>query len=767
MKLGAALAVLAWYLSAIPVDGRSQPPDPFLQQHAAAIARNIYGAFSIRFTDERRTFHAREPIAIDLVYERGAQLTLQPEDGPEALSLTQARFDRVVDAPLRIVDSKFDDHLPGGTMGCVSYAPIVLRRRLTDLYRFDTPGRYRMFLQSRQVTPQFETSNILEFEILPRDAAWERNVLERAQRALVESPLDKRVVVDAFHTLRTLATNDATAVLARYYQTGMEDLESRDVEYGLLANPNRGFVVDVLVRELLMPERRFGWRFMPTLARLELARRHPDGPPFSHDEYLDVTRQFARARARALNLVAGRLSREMRNELMAYPSGQDHFVRGVVTPAARDFPQEATAAFRRLSAEAQRSRLLGTWRRFADPVFLPLLRSLYQARVNGSNEVRDVALRRLFQLAPHEGRALMRAELQRDRLRVSMETIAMLPDRAFPRYERRWVELLERATTERDRRSAAQRIERFGTGRIAQKVLRFYDREQRRLSCGSRAVLLAYLVRVDPKRGRVLLVKAATSFMWDETCSGSVLEDAAELEGTSNMELAALQVLAGRDADAAGSAARALSQYGSVSVRPALEQRLNALHVVIRQRGESPNSSVREQRGLHNAEYDLMSALAGARSWTLTREEQNRLADRCLLGSCGNLADVSWSDPSLSMIAPRPRIGDEAQLPFFIAGYSGRSLADLDRKLRQFPPGTRIYWDDHPWDGRDSLDRWTWVDRDELFERVRRDAARHGVILQRERTLRSGGDTLKFGPWVEPKSAPASSLVHSHGRGRR
>ncbi|HXQ76563.1 MAG TPA: hypothetical protein VN797_00060, partial [Gemmatimonadaceae bacterium] len=439
--------------------------------------------------------------------------------------------------------------------------------------------------------------------------------------------------------------------------------------------------------------------------------------------------------------------------------------RGVVTPAARDFPQEAIAAFRSLSPEAQRSRLFGTWRRFAYPVFLPLLRSLYESPSEDSNEVRDIALRRLFQLAPEEGRPAMRAELQRDRLRVGMETLAMLPDRTFPKYEGRWVELLERATTEEDRRSAAQRIERFGSGRIAPIVLRFYERKKGGLSCGSRAALLAYLVRVDPKRGRDLLVKAATGFVWDETCSGSVLEDAAALEWTPNVEAAALQVLADQDAGAAGSAARVLSQYGSASVRRALEQRLDLLQAIIRQRSDSPNRSDEELRELHDAEFDLITSLVGARSWTLTREEQAHLADRCLVGSCGNFAHDDRSDPPVQMIAPRPLIGDEGHLGFFIEGYSGRSLVDLDRKLRQFPPGTRIYWGDGPlpFDGRDSLDRWTWAERDALFERVRRDAARYGVILQRERTLRL--DPVEFGPRVDSKSTSAPSLADPDRQG--
>ena len=172
MSLRAGQATLAVFLGVSSAHGIISPHgDPFLEQHARAITKNIYGAFTIRFTDERRTFHAREPIEIELVYERAARFTTEPADGPAALALTRAQFDRAVASPLLVVGSKFDDGIPSGVSGCLTYAPIVVRRTLTHLYRFDRPGRYRMFLQSRQVTPEFETSNILEFEILPRDQA--------------------------------------------------------------------------------------------------------------------------------------------------------------------------------------------------------------------------------------------------------------------------------------------------------------------------------------------------------------------------------------------------------------------------------------------------------------------------------------------------------------------------------------------------------------------------------------------------------------------
>ena len=67
------------------------------------------------------------------------------------------------------------------------------------------------------------------------------------------------------------------------------------------------------------------------------------------------------------------------------------------------------------------------------------------------------------------------------------------------------------------------------------------------------------------------------------------------------------------------------------------------------------------------------------------------------------------------------------------------SIEELERKLTQFAPGTRLYWEDPlGWPGAGSLERWTWSERNALFERVRASAARHGVTIQP--SALTGGD---------------------------
>ena len=346
-------ALTAFIVSAHPALGLAA--DHFGDAHARGMTANTYHGFSIRFQDGRTAFHAREPIAIELVYANKAELSSGAVDGPDSFYHVRLHFDRPVANTLEAIDSKFDDRMSGGVPGCVSYAPAMLLKTINGAYRFDVPGHYRMFAESRQVTESFETSNILEFEILPRDSAWEADVTERARRTLNGSPADGTTASQAFRALRALATNEAAAILAPYLDAGDDVLTSEDVLYGLFADPDRAFVVHTLGRELIRPGRTIGRRFVPDLAYLELLRRHPAGPPFSHDEYLAVMRQLTVRRANALNTVRGRLEEAMRREL-ADASSEDYFATGL-TRAARDFPRQTAAAFQSLTAEAQRGLL--------------------------------------------------------------------------------------------------------------------------------------------------------------------------------------------------------------------------------------------------------------------------------------------------------------------------------------------------------------------------------------------------------------------------
>ena len=116
----------------------------------------------------------------------------------------------------------------------------------------------------------------------------------------------------------------------------------------------------------------------------------------------------------------------------------------------------------------------------------------------------------------------------------------------------------------------------------------------------------------------------------------------------------------------------------------------------------------------------------GSGRWVLTPEERSQFAAQCSDGRGCNETfrdDRDW-DPSDEVMWIRPRNGFERELRFWVDFFQGRSFEELEQKLRQYPTGTRIFWNDWGSDRQNSLERWTWSDRDRLFERVRRSARR-------------------------------------------
>jgi hypothetical protein len=295
MSMTASQAVAALAFAGMFVSTQVASGDQFTDQHARGIAANTYGGFSIRLTDGQHVFHSGERIQLELVYDRpGHALYMNRVYGSDSGRCIRVHFDRPVAEHARIDSSRFTDGLQSGILAGVTSTPNVTRLTLTDGYRFDAAGRYRMFVESRQITPDFETSNILEFEILPRDRSWEAQVLDRAATTLSESRADRATVALRFAELRALGTHDATAMLARFYETGDDDLPGRDdIWIGLVSSPDRAFAEDALLSELTNPQRRIGRRFIQGLALLQVFGRGSTGPQPSHDEYLRAVRQLA------------------------------------------------------------------------------------------------------------------------------------------------------------------------------------------------------------------------------------------------------------------------------------------------------------------------------------------------------------------------------------------------------------------------------------------------------------------------------------------
>lgn len=218
----------------------------------------------------------------------------------------------------------------------------------------------------------------------------------------------------------------------------------------------------------------------------------------------------ATARAQAVVVGGGSaaLTAEIADELADLGRYEDTRLVGKFGPALKNFPQEAAAAFRLVDFEVQFNLLFWNWDRFRFSAMIPVLKALYQSPPDESAKLRDMALRRLHDLAPDEARPLMLSELGRNELRVSMTTLAVLPDRAFPAFDEVWLRGLANGVLD-ERIDAAVRLERFGSAAILADVKRVYAAGGPSWSCDVRAAALGYLAKHDPGPTAALVRQAA------------------------------------------------------------------------------------------------------------------------------------------------------------------------------------------------------------------------------------------------------------------
>lgn len=235
----------------------------------------------------------------------------------------------------------------------------------------------------------------------------------------------------------------------------------------------------------------------------------------------------ARAQAVAVSGGPSALTAEIARELTSVGQYEDFYLVGTFAPAFRNFPAETVAAFRSVDMEIQYNLLLWSWRRLAFPAMAPALKSLYQSPPDDYAKMRDLALRRLFDIAPNEARPFMLAELQRDELRVSIVTLNRLPDPAFPEFEPAWLRHLENGILD-ERLDAAVRIERFGSPAVLADVKRLYAAGASSWSCDVRGAALGYLARVDREGSAAIVGSALNATSQEgEDCHGSYLRSAA------------------------------------------------------------------------------------------------------------------------------------------------------------------------------------------------------------------------------------------------
>ena len=513
-------------------------------------------------------------------------------------------MDRPTVTPLeRAVDpleDYFDSGLFGFIGGGISRTPPVLGQDpvsvsllLNEHVRFERPGRFRLFVMSGRVHPVDEfsplpvTSNAVDVEILPADPSWER---------------------------RQIAGSVATL---------------RDGGDGTELAPCR------VLRFLGTPDYPVRARFLRNLAFLNWLTRHPDhtasaGTPVASPEvrrnahdasvdesFEDLADALATKEGLALAISAMTLIGHVRS------GGPES-----LPPAVEAQRSRLPAVFDLLTEEEQLSLLDYDWRAIRHRGLLPVLRRILDQPPTGParrEPVRDAALRRLYELAPAEGRRRILRKIRSGDSTMDAATLGMLPDATLPELEH---ELMTRLETAPDEDLTGELLARYASAAVLPRMVRWLRANLGERACRPLHALLAYAVRLNPDEG-LPLVREALSRRARTGCYETVLQEVAALHADPGLAALAMEALEDANHQVVQSAARTLQDHGTAEARDALWNQLTRRYAQAVNQGRNPaDKRLRELSWSGwRTQQILAHALAEGQGWRLELADLSRLRD--------------------------------------------------------------------------------------------------------------------------------------------
>jgi hypothetical protein len=608
---------------------------------------------SFTISAPKSDFYLGEPIPLQLSFT-----STQP-GGYRAQTRLQDRVGRLNGVEEFLVDPAelTEDPLrglPGETMGMgglsggditLSGKPYTFEKLLNDWVRFRKPGTYRIAIVSHRVTQiagpvQLElTSNALTLNITPAPAAWVKDRIGEAV-GILDAPADpndetRQQRLRASQTLRYLESPEAAAELARHLGPGT-DVDSWSLHLGVLGSPYRKQLLPLLEARLVAPDQPVWDRYLDTLTRLsELVSLRPMSP-FPPDTALQGAWRDELGRREAFRDVKRKeyIARLTSSLLAKKPEARVVSIETLGLKANSAIAALVIADFPQLPPRLQLELLAGRWDMIRSPALLPALREIYaHPREPGRDPaLADFAVRRIYDLAPGEGRQIILAQLARPYQGLSMETLEMLPDRSLPEWNDKLVSRLE----------AGQFVDtlilRYATGDIVERVEKAYlkrnqEQDRQRLPhCGG--PLIYYFLQHDAAFGERELRGDMDRPAPLPACLdiGFQFRTLGRYAYSQALERLAIEFLASPKVPVKRGAAEVLGQYGSPAAEKSLWDTLEYFHSWWKGReGELDGQNTQEGAQLERA---LRIALAQANGWRLERQGLDRLLDLCSSNWC-------------------------------------------------------------------------------------------------------------------------------------
>jgi HEAT repeat protein len=466
---------------------------------------------------------------------------------------------------------------------------------LNEWVALDQPGHYSLYVTSGRVSRRDATnsepvelrSNSLEFDVVASDPAWQQQTLGSATATLNMESSTAEEKNAALRTLRFLDTPASVRELVHLLGTHSDG--SWDEVAGLSGSRYQSIVVRELEQQMSRPDVALTGNYLFILAKLKYQLDHKALPPYPEKDTeeqkiwndrrqaqdKELTEEQDALYEKAAALVSnkwGSARAETVQTLLLRPSREP----GDVKPLGEFPAEEVAAAFLNLSQDQQWNLLSSFWGRLRVPAMTTPLKKIAEQPNMGHQLLRDVALRRLYDLDPSEATPIFIREIRYPHLDNGMftvkgETLGLLPNETLPQFD----QMLSDRLAQNDSRTNgldAQLIGRYSTKAILTKVKSTYESSAGQWDCVTEDGFVVYFLRVDPDYGVKRLAQAPSA------CMRKSIPAVVKMQRWSEVEPGIIVRLNGPDLNRARQAAEALANYGSPRAENALWDRLRRFH---------------------------------------------------------------------------------------------------------------------------------------------------------------------------------------------
>lgn len=668
-------------------------------------------SLTIRFRDGMSSFHVGEVIPIELSFRALV---------PDAYDMETRNYDRSgrlnieqfhVTPPGRDPLQNFYStgaFLGGGLGGQQSLTsePQVMREDLNEWVALEKPGHYSVYVTSGRVSrrgaqkdePVQLQSNVLEFDIVAADPAWQQQTLSSAVTTLsVESstPEEKSA---ALRALRFLDTPESVRELVQVL--GSDNSDWNEIG-GLAGSRYQSLVVRELEQQMNNPDIGLTGNYLYILTKLKFQLDHKPLPPYPardaegqkawEEQGKTQGKEFAELQDALYEKAAGlvpskgvRARAETILTLLQRPSQPPDDIK----PLAEIPPEEIASAFLSLSEDKQWGLLTFSRDHLEIPAMVAPLEQVATQPDLKQQMLRDLALRCLYELDANEARPIFLQEIMDPHVDNGMftvkgETLGLLPDKALPQFD----QMLSARLGQKDSRTMgldAQLVARYSTKRILPQVKATYERGLGQWDCVTEDGFVLYFLRVDPDYGIKRLAVAPSA------CMTNSLPAVVQMKRWREVEPGIIARLNAPDLWRARQAAEALAKYGDAQAEKALWERLRRFHAQWAKReNELATDRLGMARDANEAmgfQFGLVEAIGRAQAWLVTDEQITELENLTLGQERDNVKQWHWSSPVELNVN---FFGDQVQGT--VAQYSEADLASLQAKLGQYPAGTRFW----------------------------------------------------------------------------